>query len=230
MAESTKPTHATLAVVFQVRSAKAAGAALEARERILAGRLVPPGRLPRRRARRSRSRSGGTWPRRSTSASSPTSSSSRRRSEPERPPARVAARDGATSDVVPLGVDPGAARRHGLAPRRPSAEARVRPPRDHAGGPRAASGEALVHEHRLRARAGDVHDRASCATSTPLRSATICRRRTSSGCSFAAECSSRPASAEAPAAAGGRPAALFRFSTPKLEVTDQFAVLRPPER
>jgi 8-oxo-dGTP diphosphatase len=30
--------------------------------------------------------------------------------------------------------------------------------------------------------------------------------------------------------AGGRPAALFRFSKPKLEVTDQFAVLRPPER
>jgi ADP-ribose pyrophosphatase YjhB (NUDIX family) len=30
--------------------------------------------------------------------------------------------------------------------------------------------------------------------------------------------------------AGGRPAALFRFSMPKLEVTDQFAVLRPPER
>ena len=31
-----------------------------------------------------------------------------------------------------------------------------------------------------------------------------------------------------PGRAGGRPAALFRFSTPKLEVTDQFAVLRPP--
>jgi len=30
--------------------------------------------------------------------------------------------------------------------------------------------------------------------------------------------------------AGGRPAELFRFSTRKLEVTDQFAVLRPPER
>jgi ADP-ribose pyrophosphatase YjhB (NUDIX family) len=28
--------------------------------------------------------------------------------------------------------------------------------------------------------------------------------------------------------AGGRPAALVRFSMPKLEVTDQFAVLRPP--
>ena len=33
-----------------------------------------------------------------------------------------------------------------------------------------------------------------------------------------------------PGRAGGRPAALFRFSTPELEVTDQFAVLRPPER
>jgi 8-oxo-dGTP diphosphatase len=33
-----------------------------------------------------------------------------------------------------------------------------------------------------------------------------------------------------PGRAGGRPAALFRFSSPKLEVTDQFAVLRPPER
>jgi 8-oxo-dGTP diphosphatase len=29
---------------------------------------------------------------------------------------------------------------------------------------------------------------------------------------------------------GGRPAALFRFSAPELEVTDQFAVLRPPGR
>ena len=33
-----------------------------------------------------------------------------------------------------------------------------------------------------------------------------------------------------PGRAGGRPAALFRFSAPELEVTDQFAVLRPPER
>lgn len=28
--------------------------------------------------------------------------------------------------------------------------------------------------------------------------------------------------------AGGRPGSLFRFSTPRLEITDQFAVLRPP--
>jgi ADP-ribose pyrophosphatase YjhB (NUDIX family) len=31
-----------------------------------------------------------------------------------------------------------------------------------------------------------------------------------------------------PGRGGGRPAALFRFDSPKLEVTDQFAVLRPP--
>jgi ADP-ribose pyrophosphatase YjhB (NUDIX family) len=32
-----------------------------------------------------------------------------------------------------------------------------------------------------------------------------------------------------PGRAGGRPAAVFRFRTRKLEVTDQFAVLRPPD-
>jgi ADP-ribose pyrophosphatase YjhB (NUDIX family) len=33
-----------------------------------------------------------------------------------------------------------------------------------------------------------------------------------------------------PGRAGGRPAELFRFSSPRLEVTDPFAVLRPPVR
>lgn len=32
----------------------------------------------------------------------------------------------------------------------------------------------------------------------------------------------------APGPAGGRPAAVYRFRTPRLEITDQFAVLRPP--
>ena len=31
-----------------------------------------------------------------------------------------------------------------------------------------------------------------------------------------------------PGRGGGRPAAVFRFSAPRLEVTDEFAVLRPP--
>ena len=33
-----------------------------------------------------------------------------------------------------------------------------------------------------------------------------------------------------PGRSGGRPAELFRFRSPELEVTDQFAVLKPPER
>ena len=34
----------------------------------------------------------------------------------------------------------------------------------------------------------------------------------------------------APGRAGGRPAALFRFAAKRLEVTDEFAALRPPQR
>jgi hypothetical protein len=34
--------------------------------------------------------------------------------------------------------------------------------------------------------------------------------------------------ARPPGKAGGRPAALFRFRSQRLEITDQFAVLRPP--
>jgi ADP-ribose pyrophosphatase YjhB (NUDIX family) len=34
----------------------------------------------------------------------------------------------------------------------------------------------------------------------------------------------------APGRGGGRPAAMFRFRSPRLEVTDEFAVLRPPSR
>jgi ADP-ribose pyrophosphatase YjhB (NUDIX family) len=34
----------------------------------------------------------------------------------------------------------------------------------------------------------------------------------------------------APGRTGGRPAALFQFSTQRLEVTDEFAALRPPQR
>ena len=49
-------------------------------------------------------------------------------------------------------------RRHELVPRRRAAAARVRPRPDRARRPRAAAGEALVHERRVRARARRVHD------------------------------------------------------------------------
>ena len=38
----------------------------------------------------------------------------------------------------------------------------------------------------------------------------------------------RVESVRAPGRAGGRPAALFRFASQRLEVTDEFAALRPP--
>jgi len=40
----------------------------------------------------------------------------------------------------------------------------------------------------------------------------------------------RTGSKRDPGRTGGRPAELFRFRAPRLEVTDQFAVLRPPRR
>src|SRR5207253_1075677 len=38
----------------------------------------------------------------------------------------------------------------------------------------------------------------------------------------------RPDGHRAPGRSGGRPAALFRFASRRLEVTDEFAALRPP--
>ena len=48
--------------------------------------------------------------------------------------------------------------RHALAPGRRAARPRLRPRARAAGGARPAPRQALVHEHRLRAGAGDVHD------------------------------------------------------------------------
>ena len=107
--------------------------------------------------------------------------------------------------------------------------ARLRPRADRARRPGAAAREALLHEHRLRARARRRSRSPSSATSTARRSATTSRRRTCSACSCAGTCSSptgEPARARARPAGG--PAALYRFRSRALEITDQFAVLRPP--
>ena len=88
-------------------------------------------------------------------------------------------------------------------------------------------GEALLHEHRLRARAGDVHD---LGAPRPLPRGARPRR-------LGDEPAARPApppparadrrAAGSRARPGGRPAALFRFRLRELQITDQFAVLRP---
>ena len=130
--------------------------------------------------------------------------------------------------LVPLGVDPSVPRRHGLASgRRPSPD-RLRPRRDHPLGARPAARQAVVLEHRLRPRAGDVHaERAPRrlhggarlrrlgdepqARARPPRRARADRRPPRSGPS------------------GGRPAEEFAFAGQALEITDPFAALRPPD-
>ena len=87
--------------------------------------------------------------------------------------------------------------------------ARLRPRADRARRPRAAAGQAVVHEHRLRARAGDLHDVG--AVGDLHRRARLPGRphEPAAGCWSAAACSSRPASGAPPAPA----AAVRRRST-----------------
>ena len=206
----------------------AAGAALGARARAVrrdSGRCRRATSPP---ARRSSSRSAGTWPRRSTCASSPTSSSSRRAATPTATRCAGSSRPPTSGSFPSTSTRPLPADTRWHPGRRPAA-ARLRPRADRARGTRAAPREALLHEHRLRARAGRRSRSPSYATSTAPRSATTSRRRTCSACSCAGTCSSRPATRRESGPGGGRPAALFGFRAPELEITDQFAVLRPPD-
>ena len=93
--------------------------------------------------------------------------------------------------------------------------------------PRAPAREALVHEPRLRARAADVHDlgaaralhgRARHEVSATNLQRVLLRR----------ELLEDTGERRAPGPHGGRPATVFRFRSRELEITDQFAVLRPP--
>ena len=109
-------------------------------------------------------RCAATSPRRSTSPRSPTSSSSRCS------PTRTAARPAPGGHGVPraraLRRRPGDPRRHRVVPgRRPAAD-RLRPRRDHPRRPRPAARQALVHQHRVRARPRRSSRSPSCATST----------------------------------------------------------------
>ncbi len=98
--------------------------------------------------------------------------------------------------LVPSDVDPALPLRHALVSRRRAAGGdRLRPRADRARRPRATARQALLHEHRLRARARRRSRSPSCATSTPPRSATASRPRTSNACSSGVACSSRPATA-----------------------------------
>ena len=94
---------------------------------------------------------------------------------------------------------------------------------------RAASGcaQALVHEHRVRARAerfsiSELRSIYTAALGHPV-SATNLRRVLERRGVLEVTGERRP-----PGPEGGRPAAVYRFRSRALEVTDPFAVLRPP--
>ena len=220
----TRPSHEALAVVLQVRDDELQVLLWQRARDPFEGAWSLPGGFSRR-AKRWRTRSAVTSRRRWTCRSSHTSSRSRPAANPigtlttgwSRPRSWGSSRARGSGDP----------RGHRLASRGRAARAAF----DHGSiilaGRGAPAGEALLHERRLRARAADLHDLESCATCTAPRSATTSRRRTSSAFSSAAGCSSRPESSGS-GPRRGRPAAVFRFRSRTLEVTDQFAVLRPP--
>ena len=208
MAKSTtepRPAHEALGGRPPGPGRRPPGAPLGARDGAVPRRLGAPRAAGSSRGRRSRTRSGATWPPRSTCATSPTSSSSRRGASPGAIPSEWLVAT-AYLGLVPADVDPRVPERHRLAPGRRAARDGVRPRRDRARGPRAAPREALVHEHRLRARPARRSRSPSFAASTVPRSATTSRPRTSSACSSVAACSSRPARRALPVApAAARP-------------------------
>ena len=105
----------------------------------------------------------------------------------------------------------------------------ARTPADERGARRRGAGaparEALVHEPRLRARAGGVHD---LGAARDVRRGARPRRvgdEPAARARCAAACSSASTATAPPGRTGGRPAALFRFASQRLEVTDEFAAL-----
>ena len=193
-----------------------------------ASRSRPAGRCRAgrwRRTRRSRSRCGGTWRRRSTCGRCRTSSSSRRGAT-RSATRRVGSSQPRILGLVPSGLDP-ASRKTPAGTRSASCPSSRTTTRRSCSARENGCAEALVHESRLRARTAELHAR---------RAARSLRRR-----ARASRGGDEPPARAAPApaarahrrarhygAGGGRPAAIYRFSAAALEITDQFAVLRPP--
>ena len=134
------------------------------------------------------------------------------RSDPDRNPLRWELAT-AYLGLVPADQDPALPADTRWHPVDDLPRARVRPPADRARRPRAPAREALVHEHRLRARAALVHDLGAARPATAPRSATTSRRRTSSACSSAAHLLVPTGTRREPGPSGGRPAALYGFRT-----------------
>ena len=147
-------------------------------------------------------------------------------SDPERVPGSRVVATGFLG-LVPLDADPTAARGHRLAPgRRPAADTAL----DHGviveRALPAAAGQALLHQHRLRAGAGRIHHRRAAQG---LRDRARARRRpTNLQRILTRRGMLEPTGTTAPP---GRPAAgrpRCTGSRRELRVTDPFAAFRPP--
>ena len=225
--KTAAPAHTVAAVVLSVRDRRCrccSGSVRSTRSRA-SGRCPAASSPP---ARRSSSRSAAIWRPRSTCASSPTSSSSRHCSDPARNPLRwelVTAYLG----LVPTDVDPAL-----------PADTRWHPVDalpalafDHAP-------IVLAGRERLRAKLSYTNIGFALAPSTFSISELRGLYRAALGHDVSATNLQRvllrrhllvpTGNRRGPGPSGGRPAALFRFATPRLEVTDPFAVLRPPSR
>ena len=184
-----------------------------------------PRRRPRTPTRRSRTRSSGTSRRRSTSASSRTSSSSRRGATPTGTRADASSRP--PTSAPPRSARPGRPRRHAVAPGgRPSAHG-VRPRRDH-------------HAARERLRAKLSYTNIGFALAPDVFTIAELREVYAAALGYDVSATNLQrvllrrgllvptGERRESGPSGGRPPALFRFRAPELEVTDPFAVLRPP--
>ena len=123
---------------------------------------------------------------------------------------------------------PRAARRHRLAPRRRPAADGVRPRLDRRVGPRAAAGQALVHQRRVRPRAADLHDRGTAGHLRRRPRVRGHRHEPAAGAAAPRASWSPRARWPRPGRAAGGRRCCTASRWPALEVTDPFAVLRPP--
>ena len=151
----SRPSHVTLAVVLQVQGGPAAGAALAAGSGAVRGVLVAARRVARAgRDARDVHPQAPCGKGRRAGALAPRAARDAKRSRP------IPRRVGARHCVPRPGSErrrPCASHRHELARGRIVPRAGVRPSGDRARGSRSATGEAVLHEHRLRARTGGVH-------------------------------------------------------------------------
>ena len=229
MHESSRPdtgAHVALAVRPPGARGRAPGAALAARARALRRRLVPPRRLPR--AGRDARGVDPPPPRgegRRARALAPRAARDAERPGPQ--PARVAARDGVPrARAVATSTPPCRPTRAGTR------STTCRPWRSTTKGSRSPAATACARSSRTRTSASrsrrptftiselrDLYAAALGHDVSPTNLKRVLLRR---------GVLERTGTQRSPGPAGGRPAELYRFRSRELEITDQFAVLRPP--